>query len=155
MKIKDNMIDRVLDILCLIIIVGTFLFLIIRWSKLGDQVPMHYDFAGEIDRMGSKGEILITPIMMAVLAVGLTVLEHFPKLWNTGVTVTPQNAPKVYRTLKYLLKSLKIILVVDFSALTIFTIIGKNLPSWFTLALILVIFWDLVFWIVRLFMVRK
>lgn len=155
MKIKDNMIDRVLDILCLIIIVGTFLFLIIQWSKLGDQVPMHFDFEGEIDRMGSKGEILITPIMMAVLAVGLTVLEHFPKLWNTSVTVTPQNAPKVYRTLKYLLKSLKFILVVDFSVLTIFTIIGKNLPSWFILALILVIFWDLVFWIVRLFMVRK
>lgn len=36
-------------------------------TVLPDQVPMHYDLAGEIDRWGSKYENLILPAMVLVI----------------------------------------------------------------------------------------
>ena len=36
-------------------------FLIYVWNKLPDQVPGHYNAQGEVDRMGSKFELLLLP----------------------------------------------------------------------------------------------
>ena len=43
----------------LLCIVGTGIFIILS----PDQIPMHYNTAGEVDRIGSKYENLILPVM--------------------------------------------------------------------------------------------
>ena len=55
-------------ILCLMILIcvaGTVAFLILA----PEQVPMHYNAFGEIDRIGSKYENVIWPLITAVLGV--------------------------------------------------------------------------------------
>ena len=91
MKFKRGKFDIILNGLCLIILVSTILFLILTWSKIPDKVPMHYDFAGNIDRWGSKLEILILPIITWIMYVFMTIIEKFPEAWNTGVKVTEEN----------------------------------------------------------------
>lgn len=52
-----------------ILVVLTALFLAaegVVLSMLPDTVPVHYNFAGEVDRMGSKLEFLIFPVIAAV-----------------------------------------------------------------------------------------
>lgn len=150
MKTRPTIVDIIMEVLSFITVVGTTLYLIISWGSLPDTIPMHYDLSGEIDRWGSKGELIFLPVMMWIIYLGITLMQRFPQIWNTGVTVTPENRERVYRTLKYMVESLKLIVVVDFSLLTIFSATGRNLPVWFTFAFLGVLAADLVFWLVRL-----
>ena len=154
MKIKNNKIDILMEVLCLVLLVGVTIYLGINWSTLPDKIPAHYDFAGNIDRWGKKGELLIVPIMSWVLYVMITGVEQIPAIWNTGVKVTVENRYWVYRVLKYMVKSLKLIMVVDFSYMTIQSLSGQSLPGWFTLLFLVIIFGDLIFWLWRLYKVK-
>ena len=154
MKIRSNKIDYLMEVLCLVLLVGLTIYLGISWSSLPDKIPAHYDFAGNIDRWGKKGELLIVPIMSWFLYLMITGLEQIPSIWNTGVKVTAENKYRVYRVLKYMVKSMKLIMVMDFSYLTINSLSGKSLPGWFTLLIMVILFVDLIFWLWRLFKVR-
>ena len=47
---------------------------------MADQVPMHYDLAGNIDRWGSKYENFIFPVIILLLSLfWLCVLNHYEK----------------------------------------------------------------------------
>ena len=115
---------------------------------------MHYDWAGNVDRWGTKGELLFLPIMTWLMYGFISVLELFPKAWNTGVTVTEENQARVYRVLKYMVKSLKLIVVLDFSYMTINSVLGKSLPVWFLPVFLGLTFGDLIFWLVKLVRVK-
>lgn len=150
MKIRLTIVDIIMEGLSFITVVGTTLYLIISWGSLPDTIPMHYNLSGEIDRWGGKGELIFLPVMMWIIYLGITLMQRFPQVWNTGVIVTPENRERVYRTLKYMVESLKFIVVVDFLLLTIFSATGRNLPVWFTFVFLGVLAADLVFWLVRL-----
>ena len=94
--------------------------------------------------------MVFLPVMMWILYIGLTVLQHFPQIWNTGVQVTQENRERVYRTLMHMLETLKLLIEAVFSFLTVYGITGKNLPSWFLPVFIGLVFADLIFWLVCL-----
>lgn len=154
MKMQSNKIDKLLEILCLVMLVGLTLYLVIGWDSLPDRIPAHYDWEGNIDRWGSKGELLITPIMSWLLYLMITGFEQIPEKWNTGVQVTEENKVRVYRVLRYMLKSLKFIMVADFTYLTVNSIMGRPLSGWFTVIVLGVVFGDLIFWLVKLARVK-
>lgn len=54
MKIKNSAADIIMEVLGLIMLIGTPLYLFISWPSIPDKLPMHYNFAGEIDRWGGK-----------------------------------------------------------------------------------------------------
>lgn len=153
-EIKKSKADIIMEFLCLLMLIGIALYLLICWHRIPDKIPMHYDWDGNIDRWGGKMELLILPVMTWLMYLFLTVIEHFPKVWNTGVHVTEENQLRVYRTLKYLLKTMKIIVVFDFSFMTFFSLMQKNLPGWFTFVILAVVFGDLFFWIARLVKIK-
>ncbi len=66
----------VLLIAVLICIAGTAVFLIMS----PDRVPVHYNFKGEIDRIGSKYENIIVP----VIAAGIGIFFGFQAKQSTG-----------------------------------------------------------------------
>lgn len=154
MKIKRKKFDIILNILCLIILVSTMLFLIVTWSKIPDKVPMHYASAGNIDRLGSKLEILILPIITWMLYAFFTIIEKFPEVWNTGVKVTEENKERVYSTLLHLISTIKFIMVVVFAYLTVQTTLALELSAWFTPIFILAILGNLLYWIWKLSRVK-
>ena len=55
--------QRILEGVCLAVLAGMFLGLLIFWGRIPDQIPGHYNAAGEIDRWGSKLELLILPVV--------------------------------------------------------------------------------------------
>ncbi len=154
MKIKDNIFDKVMEGVCLACVLGVTLYLIFGWSKIPEQIPMHYDWAGNIDRWGSRSELIIMPIMLWFMYGLLTVVGKFPQLWNTGVTVTEENRFRVYRTVKYMLETIKLIVILDFVYLTIQPLTGKNMPVWFLPVMLGLVFGDLVFWLIKLVRVK-
>ena len=53
--------QKLLEGLCLALLVGMILSLVLFWGSIPDQIPGHYNAAGEIDRWGSKWELLLLP----------------------------------------------------------------------------------------------
>ena len=131
MKIKPTAADVIMEILSLVLMIGVSLYIFIRWSSIPDKIPMHYNFAGEIDRWGGKGELLFLIAIAWGIWLLITVTERFPKFWNTGVEVTEKNREHVYRTLKYMVKTMKLIIVIIFTYLILHTLTVRNLPGWF------------------------
>ena len=155
MKIENTRTDRILDLLGWILLVGTLAYLILGWSSFPDQIPMHYNGAGEIDRWGGKGEIIFIEVMMWILYLGIGVVEKYPQIWNTGVEVTEKNKEKVYRILKYMLKTLKFLTALIFAYLIVNSLQSAPLPGWFTPAVMILVFGDMAFWLIRLFRIKK
>lgn len=155
MKIENTKADRILDIIGWILLIGTLAYLILGWSSFPNQIPMHYNGAGEIDRWGGKGEIIVIEVVMWILYLGIGLVEKYPQIWNTGVEVTPQNREKVYRILKYMLKTLKTLTALIFAYLIVNSLQGTPLPGWFTPATLILVFGDMAFWLVLLYRIRK
>ena len=155
MKIENTKADRILDLIGWIMLIGTLAYLILGWSSFPDQIPMHYNGAGEIDRWGGKGEIIIIEVVMWILYLGIGLVEKYPQIWNTGVEVTPQNKERVYRILKYMLKTLKTLTALIFAYLIVNSLQGTPLPGWFTPAVMILVFGDMAFWLLRLFRIKK
>ena len=154
LKFQRGKFDIILNGLCLIILVSTILFLAVTWSKIPNKVPMHYDFAGNIDRWGSKLEILILPVITWIMYIFMTIIEKFPQAWNTGVKVTEENKERVYSTLLHLVSTIKFIMVCVFAYLTVQTALSFELSAWFTPISLLVIFGNLLYWILKLYRVK-
>ena len=69
---------------------------------------MHYNAVGEIDRWGSKYEILFLPAISILLYVFITAVSFFPQIWNVPVQITDENKEVVYLSTKDLLIFVKV-----------------------------------------------
>lgn len=94
--------------------------------------------------------MMILPVFSWILYLFLSLVERVPQVWNTGVMVTEENRERVYRILKNLLSTIKLLIIALVTWLTITTSLAMQLTGWFTLAVLVLVFGDLIFWIVKL-----
>jgi uncharacterized membrane protein len=155
MKIKRNGYDIFVGVVCIVLLIGTLIYLCLNWSNIPDKIAGHYNAAGVADRLGNKGELIITPIIAWILYIGLTIIECFPQIWNTGVQINEKNKDKVYRILKNLLITEKLLIVSVFTFITINQSLSKELPVWFLPVFLLLIFGSLILFIIKLIKANK
>ncbi|MBE5944072.1 MAG: DUF1648 domain-containing protein [Lachnospiraceae bacterium] len=148
---NKKIIYRIINILCLMILIGTVIWLVIVWDSLPDEVAMHFNAAGEVDRTSRKTDIIILPIMSWLMYGIMVLVEHIPGAWNTGVKVTPENSARVYGIIKRMIVILKLLLVIIFTMMTIFSAIGKNMPVWFVPIELVLIFGNIIWHIISLY----
>jgi uncharacterized membrane protein len=151
MQIKRSKYHIVANLICLILLLGIIIYLGINWNNIPDKIPGHYNFMGVVDRWGNKGELIILPIVGWITYLGMTTLEQFPQVWNTGVTVTAENKERVYLILKNMLVTVKLLVVINFVYLTITSALGKNLPIWFLPVFLILMFGSIIFFTIKLF----
>lgn len=151
---KKHPLDKLLNRLSLLVLLGTALFLALYWKDIPQKVPMHFNAAGQIDRWGSKAELLILPVIAWLLYLLMTVVEQFPGAWNTGVKVTEENRERVYALLGHMLSTLKFLIMVMFAWITLWCALAKPLPVWFLPVVLGAVFGDMIYWLVRVFRAR-
>jgi hypothetical protein len=105
--------------------------MIIKWSKLPDEIPAHFNGAGEIDRWGNKGSLIFMPVLGWIMYLGIGLFERFPQSWNTSVTVTAENAVRIYPILRNLMVVSKFYVVLIFSVIWVYQLLALPLPGWF------------------------
>lgn len=149
-KIKKTKYDIAVNIISMITLIGTFLYLIINWGNIPDQIPGHYDFTGSVDRWGNKSELWVCPILAFILYIGITVLEAFPGIWNTGVKVTDKNRDQVYQLLKHMIVTLKGVIVIIFAFITINSSMAKPLQVWGLPVMLIFIFGPMAAFLIKL-----
>lgn len=130
MKPRYSKYSVAVNLVCLILLLGISIYLGVTWGSLPDKIPGHYNAAGAVDRWGSKEELLISPVIGWIVFLGITAVGFFPQAWNPGVKITEENREKIYRIIRNLLNTMKLIITVHFSFLTVNSALAKALPVW-------------------------
>ena len=140
--------QRVLGILAPALLLGSIAFILIRWPHLPEQIPSHYNFAGEVDGYSGRGTLLLLPIIGLVTDLTVAIVGRFPKSWNTGVRVTLYNRVRVYRLLRDLMAELRVCMALFFGG---FGVYQSLTPEHFSGTVIFVLMLAMVVPLVRYF----
>ena len=153
LNLKITPLELLLNVITLAVFVGTIVYLISSWTIIPSEIPAHYNAAGEVDRWGGKGEILILPIIGLLMWIGMTILEKYPHVYNY-VNLTKENARAQYLNGRLLINVLKNEIVLLFSYITwkgIQVAIGQHdsLGVWLLPVFLLIIFCSTGYFIVK------
>ena len=147
---KPNIFDIVINFICMLQLFGIVIYLIVTWNSLPEQIPGHFGADGVVTRYDGKWALLVMPILAWLLFGGLSLIERFPQIWNTGVQVTKENKFRVYRILKNLLCATKLILVTSFIYVTIIQSLSQNLSRWFVPVFLFLLFGSMAYFAIML-----
>ena len=145
---------RAVNLLCIAAMAAVFLYLIINWDHIPDQIPGHYNGAGEIDRWGNKSELWFTPILSVLMYLGISLCERTPGIWNTGVEVTRENKVRIFRIIKNMIVTMKLVMVLTFVFLSFYSALSNPLPAWFLPADMILVFGPMAFFLIQLYRKR-
>lgn len=154
MRVKRNVWDIAGHVLCLGLLLFTTVFLAMGWKNLPQELPTHFNLAGQADGWGDKSTLLALPVIAWVLYVTISILEHFPQIWNVPTGVTEENSYRIYRIVKSMLVTLKLITTANFCFLSVQSVWGENLPVWYTPVFLGLLFGVLVIYLVRAYRAR-
>lgn len=140
MKIRMNLFDMIINILCIIMIIGVGVYLFIIWGEIPEQMPAQYNLSGEVSRWAGKNEILFMPALALFMFVFITVIELFPRIWNIPVRVTAANIGRVYRMIKNMIGCIKFFMTAMFVSIPVFQAKTMSIPGGFIFSLVGVLF---------------
>lgn len=109
----------------LVVMIG---LLLLNWGKLPAEVPAHFGATGEVDRWGSKLELLILPIIAIALYIFLAIFEKFPETHNYPARFNENNARAFYLNSRQLMNYSKNIINILF-AYSVFITISISLEE--------------------------
>ena len=130
-KLRYTRVQKALEILALLVVAGTIIYLVLAWRYIPDKVPGHYGAGGVPDRWDSKGSVLILPVTGLLLYLMITGLQRVPGIWNTGVKVTEENSAFIYSNLMSMIIMIKLSLLIIFLYITVQSVRCEPLGSWF------------------------
>ena len=68
-----------------------------------------------------KSQLWFTPILSVLMYLGISLCERTPGIWNTGVEVTRENKERIYRILKNMIVTMKLVVVFTFVFLSFYS----------------------------------
>lgn len=153
LDIPKTLFEKLLDSITAIVYLVGIVYTIAIWSQLPDQVPAHYNAAGDVNRWGSKWELILLPVIAALLAVFMSFLEKHPE-WHNYMKLNEHNIEFQYKNSRMLLNVLKNECVLLFVFLTYSTeqVALGNIDSLgivFLPVFLIIIFGSMAFFIVR------
>lgn len=63
--------EKIMNKVIWLIFIAPSVYLVIVWDKLPERVAMHFDLKGNVDRYGSKNELIVLTAVMTFLAVAI------------------------------------------------------------------------------------
>lgn len=112
-----------------LLLLGTTVYTCIMWQQVPEQVPLHFDFSGNVTDYGGKGSMILLLVIAWVMFVVMTVLVKFPNTWNMPVKVTAENAERLYSITRCMLEVVKFLVVLLMNAIVITTVTGTEFPE--------------------------
>lgn len=106
--------EKVWDCLGGGLFLASIVYIIVIWGKIPDEIPGHFNGAGEVDRWGTKMELLILPLIGLFLWVIMGLLEKAPHLHNYPARLNESNVEKFYLNSRKLLNEMKNICLIIF-----------------------------------------
>jgi len=95
--ITSGPIEKIIDILGSVIVLLLWIYTLIHYDTLPDQVVTHVNYKGEADHFGDKIHLFLLPGIATLTYISLYLLNRYPHLFNYLVKITPENAARQYR----------------------------------------------------------
>lgn len=145
MKILLSSVDKILEITGRCIIILLWMLALFAFLKMPNTIPTHLNASGQADKYGNKGTIFILPIIATIIFIGITILSHYPHIFNYLNKITEANAADQYSIAVRMLRFLKVLVAILFTIIVLITFftsihITNGLGSWFLPLTILVFF---------------
>lgn len=159
LTLKKTPFEVIFNSITLLLFLISLAYLLFVWRALPLEVPAHYNALGEVDRWGSKVEMIIIPFFALLMWIGMTVLEKYPHVYNY-MNLTPDNVRSQYINARLMMNVIKNIIVLLFVYLTwsnIQVALGNHdsLSSWFMPIFLVLLFIPMGYFIIRSFRLRK
>lgn len=119
LHLPKSKIEKIMDIIGIVLFVGAILFLVINWGRIPENVPLHFNGAGEVDRLGSKFELIILPFIGLFIFVLMNLLERAPHMHNYPSRINESNVEQFYLHSRKLLNVIKNLCLIMFAYLTV------------------------------------
>lgn len=144
LKIPKTKIEKVFDFIGIGLFLLSIVYIIIQWRGIPDEVPGHFNAAGEVDRWGSKFELLMLPIIGFFMMFMMGVFEKAPHMHNYPKRLNESNVEQFYLNSRKMLNSLKNICLIVFAYLNVVMVqiaLGQatSIGNWFLPALIIAV----------------
>ena len=130
MRIANNTVDWILKAVAFLCCAATALIVAVRWNKLPDKIPTHFELNGEPNGFGGKKMLIVLLVVMVAITGLMYLSEMFPKMWNLPVKITDSNREFVYRTVKYFMEVETIIMITLMAGPIIAIVFSKTYPGW-------------------------
>jgi uncharacterized membrane protein len=104
LQIPRTPLDTLLEALAVLGVIAVIAITAWGWLSLPAIIPTHFGISGAPNAYGSKGSLLIVPIMSVSLYILLTFLSRFPHIYNYPWPITPENAQRQYYLARLLLR---------------------------------------------------
>ena len=135
--------EKVWDCLGGGVFLASILYIIVIWGKLPDEIPGHFNGAGEVDRWGTKIELFILPFIGLFLWILMGLLEKAPHLHNYPARLNESNVERFYLNSRKLLNELKNICLMIFAMISFEMVqisLGKiQSLGWWFLPLVIIV----------------
>jgi len=158
LTIHLNSIDKAIEYAGWLLLIAIWVYAIIHYAELPDQIPVHFNAQGEPDAYGGKQYYFVTLIISSVIFIGLTILNKYPHLFNYMKKITQENALKHYTTATRMIRMLKLILILVFGTVTYMQTMddgyNTSLSAWFMPIMLVCLFGPLVYFIMRMMQKR-
>lgn len=132
------------------LLIGCTLWVACRYGSLPDRIPIHYGANGVINGYGSKGMIWLLITIMWVVVGLMSVVEQFPRLWNTGFKLTNENRCRLLALTCHFMSTTKLAISVIFAYTVVMCARGGNLSPRFLPLVVAVLFANSLYWIIKL-----
>lgn len=131
-------VKRISDFLSHTVVVGILLFIAIYYPSIPDRIPIHYDMYGQCDAMGDKSNLFIVLGIMVGGYILLGLISRYPHRFNYPFEIKEANKLRVYSVAAAMVKALRVVFMLTFACITIFTALSvRFLTSAFTLTILI------------------
>jgi uncharacterized membrane protein len=153
LKIPKTKLEIALTTISLLLLIANFIYLCVEWSSIPDKVPMHFNAAGEVDRWGGKGGVIVLPFIATFLWLLLTALEKYPHTYNY-IKLSEDNVERQYKNARMMMNVTKatiVIYMVYLSWQTVQVAYGNQvgLGVWELPIFLLLLFGSMAFFMIR------
>lgn len=125
-------------------------YLIINWNNIVENVPSHYNSAGQSDSWGSKSSLIVLPIVTIIVNISMSGVLLCPQALNVPVKITEENYVKVYDLTRDLMNFTKIAINISFLYITLMSANCKPLGNWFLPIFLIIIFMPIVIYYIKI-----
>lgn len=121
---------RVINVICVLLLAAATLFVLMRWQQLPEQIPTHYNFAGEVDGYGGKGSLILLIVMSWIVFFIMTISIRFPEKWNMPVEVTEENRSRLFAIARAMMEIVKFFVTLLFVILFVSMAASATVSQW-------------------------
>jgi uncharacterized membrane protein len=154
-KVRLSKWDVTVEIFAWLILALTWIYVISVYKQLPERIATHYNLAGEADGFGHKSSLLWMMVVPSIIAIGLSILNKYPHIFNYPVEITAENAAQQYQLGSRMIRGLKLAMIIIFTTIAWQTVQTSNhstaaLSVWLLPFSLLCTFVPLIYFIVKM-----